>query len=204
MILSAVEFNYWKPITLSQDGVPLSHCFFADDLVLFGEASVQQARVVFNIFYRFCEASGQSVSKPKSRILFSKNTPQSKVSEIVRILGILAISVLGRYLGVPILHGRVTKHTYDFLHDHLDDRLAGWKADNLFLTGRMTLASLVLNSLPCYVMQTASLPLSLCDKIDRKTCNFIWGSTNGVRKLHNVNWETVCKTKSLGGLDLEV
>ncbi|CAN1766327.1 Putative ribonuclease H protein At1g65750 [Linum perenne] len=202
MILSAVQFGYWKPIQLVRGGTSLSHCFFADDLVLFSEASSSQARVINDILDRFCSASGQSVNKEKSRVFFCKNIPRSKASDIVEVLGMSATSDLGRYLGVPILHGRVTKQTYNFVLERLDNKLAGWKAENLSLAGRVTLASSVLNSIPSFVMQTAFLPVYLCDQIDRKIRNFIWGSTEGTRKIHNVNWQTVCKPKCLGGLGL--
>ncbi|CAN1123634.1 Putative ribonuclease H protein At1g65750 [Linum perenne] len=128
----------------------------------------------------------------------------NKIGKIVRLdhTTLEVTRDLGRYLGVPILHGRVTKQTYSYVLDRLDNKLAGWKAENLSLAGRVTLASSVLNSIPSYVMQTAFLPVSLCDQIDRKIRNFIWGSTEGARRIHNVNWQTVCMPKSLGGLGL--
>ncbi|CAN1122078.1 Putative ribonuclease H protein At1g65750 [Linum perenne] len=141
--------------------------------------------------------------RPTRRVLLWDMLKQiAGAADIVEILGMGTTNDLGRYLGVPILHGRVTKQTYNFVLDRLDNRLADWKADNLSLAGRVTLASSVLNSIPSYIMQTAFLPVYLCDQIDKKIRNFIWGSTKGSRRIHNVNWQIVCKPKCLGGLGL--
>ncbi|KAE8690286.1 hypothetical protein F3Y22_tig00110903pilonHSYRG00056 [Hibiscus syriacus] len=46
---------------------------------------------------------------------------------------------LGKYLGVPILHGRVTSGSYQYLICMVQSRLSGWAMKSLSMTGRITL-----------------------------------------------------------------
>ncbi|CAN1138632.1 Putative ribonuclease H protein At1g65750 [Linum perenne] len=110
---------------------------------------------------------------------------------------------LGRYLGVPVLHGKTTRNTYQPILDRLESKLSGWKANSLSLAGRVTLALSVLNAIPAYAMQTSVLPCHICEAIDRKIRNFVWGSTNDCRKIHLVSWDEVCRPKEHGGLGLK-
>ena len=54
LIIQEVNMGYWQAIRLGENDLPLSHLFFVDDLVLFGNASYEQVLVmeyVFNYFY---------------------------------------------------------------------------------------------------------------------------------------------------------
>ncbi|CAL1353888.1 unnamed protein product [Linum trigynum] len=123
------------------------------------------------------------VSKDKSVVYFSGNTNRTTSGDIIRILEIPATQDLGRYLGVPVLHTRVTRETYRYILDRLDKKLAGWRADSMSFEGRVTLATSLLNTLPTYTMQTTLLPRSICDQIDMRIRRFIWGSTADKRKV---------------------
>lgn len=58
LIDTSVGLKEWKPIRLSSNGPQLSHICFADDLILFAEASVGQITVIRRVLERFCTASG--------------------------------------------------------------------------------------------------------------------------------------------------
>ncbi|KAL8160998.1 hypothetical protein V2J09_012487 [Rumex salicifolius] len=110
---------------------------------------------------------------------------------------------LGSYLGLPLLHKRVNKHTFRPLLDKIEAKLSGWKSRHLSFAGRITLAKSVLSSLPVYSMGAFALPISYCRDIDRVSNAFIWGCTNERRRIHLVQWDSVCSGKLVGGLGLK-
>jgi len=67
-----IEANYnagnWKAIPVSKGDPRISHLMFADDVLLFGEASKDQTKII-----QALQASGHKLSAPKSSVYFSAN-----------------------------------------------------------------------------------------------------------------------------------
>ena len=134
-IQHAIEMNYWKPIQSSQSGPFISHLFFADDLILFSEASTSQATIMKCCMDTFCNLSGQSVSLEKSMVYCSPNVSSDLANRISSICGSSITEDLGVYLGMPLIHSRVSAATYANLVDKVQTRLASWKSKTLNMAG---------------------------------------------------------------------
>ncbi|EEF37629.1 conserved hypothetical protein [Ricinus communis] len=104
------------------------------------EASDDQVGVVKAVLNKFYEASGQRVSGLKTKVFFSSNVGLNKRRILASKLGYEMTSDLGKYLGMPILHGRINKNTYQGIVDKIGSKLAGWSNSCLSLAGRITLA----------------------------------------------------------------
>ena len=161
LIEKAIAGKKWKPISLSQGGTKLSHICFADDLILFAEASVAQIRVIRDVLETFCTASGQKVSLSKSKIYFSKNVSRELGKMISDVSGIASTCDLGKYLGMPVLQKRINKETYGELLEKISSKLSGWRERTLSFAGRLTLTKAVLTAIPVHSMSTIILPKSI-------------------------------------------
>lgn len=137
---------------LSRRRVPLTHLFYADDLLLLSEASCEQARVINSVLDVFCRSSGAKVSKTKTHLYFSRNVNHLGSPDIGEITGFSITSNLGEYLSLPLLHSRAAKETYQEIVDKVDKKLSGWNARHQSFAGRITLTQTVIQAIPIYTM----------------------------------------------------
>lgn len=82
---------------------------FADDLILFGEATPQTLSAVNDTLRNFFEISGQKMNTAKSKNYFSPNTSQDIIDEFEQDLDVRSAKDLGTYLGFPLSNKRPAK-----------------------------------------------------------------------------------------------
>ncbi|KAA3476435.1 Retrovirus-related Pol polyprotein LINE-1 [Gossypium australe] len=106
--------NISDNIILTQEVIHSMRCKLK---IIFGKAHLDQARLLDSILNQFCEISGHNISVGKSNIFFSKIISGDVRNQIIQIFRFQEIQNLGKYLGVPLFHERVTKHTLSFVVD---------------------------------------------------------------------------------------
>lgn len=135
MIQERVAKKLWTPVTLCKNGPPISHLFFADDIILFSDVSLEQSVVIRECLNDFCSRSGLKVNVSKTRVTFSKNVNHNRRTKISNSLGFQLAADLGKYLGVPLHHKKDTTQSFQYLVDKVSTRLSSWKSNSLSLAG---------------------------------------------------------------------
>ena len=195
--------NLWQPVKVSQSGPAFSHLIFADDIVFFAKADLTNCIAIRDVLDVFCNLSAQSVSEAKSRIYFSSNVDIDTRESLSDVLGFSSTPNIGNYLEIPLRVTGDSSNEFNFILDRVKQKLVGWKANLLSLAGRNVLIQASTAAIPSYVMQCNLLPRRILDGIDRVNHDFLWDTTESIRKIHWVRWHKVTKPKEEGGLGLQ-
>ncbi|KAF7843116.1 reverse transcriptase [Senna tora] len=200
MLVKAVEEGKVAGVKLARSCPSLTHCFFADDSLLFMNASKGDCGVVKEILRCYCEASGQDMNLDKSNIFFSKNTPDCIREDICADLGIVASSNPGKYLGLPTLWERSKVVALSFVREKMMRKIQSWKKNVLSQAGREILIKAVASSVPAFPMVVFKFPKVFCKDLDAAVARFWWDKKEGGGGIHWQAWNKITRSKKEGGL----
>ena len=156
---------------------------FADDLLVCGQATLQEATIMSQLIQSFCARSGQIPNWNKSGILFSKGVDSSIQQAIKNIFPVVSIDNNFIHLGHPlILPAKDRSSTYNFIVDKFKAKLPTYKATKLSHAGRLTLINYVFASIPIYYVSNILFPKKFLAKLTSIIKNFWWA---GVREETN-------------------
>ncbi|KAI0522770.1 hypothetical protein KFK09_005155 [Dendrobium nobile] len=178
----------------------ITHLLYADDVLVFGKASLSNAHTLAKAIYIFSNASGLFINQAKSSIIFSKNAANS--SAICNCLGISTQSSFLKYLGIPIATGRLNSSHFQPLMSNIFTLLDGWKVKFLSFAGRVQFIKFTIANTLAYWIRGSIIPKSCCKVLSRLCSRFLYHGKINERKLHLISWNATAMPTRLGGIGI--
>nr|KAJ0197982.1 hypothetical protein LSAT_V11C700375200 [Lactuca sativa] len=107
------------------------------------------------------------------------------------------------YLGIPVGENMNRKNAWRPIVEKFHCKLSLWKAKTLSFGGRLTLAKVVLGSLPTYYMSIFTIPNGIIETLEKIRRRFIWSSNLERKSISWVAWETLITPKKMWRLKNE-
>lgn len=183
--------------------VGLTHLAFADDLLIFLKGTPQSLRVVLDIFDRFYGMSGLKLN-PRKTELYCGGLSVDEVQALAQLSSFTIGKLSVRYLGVPLVSGRLSDRDGKPLIEKITGRLEAWAMKKLSYAGRLQLIQSLIHSLVNFWCTAFILPIKVTRSVEQKCKSFLWkGDATGSRGGAKVNWSVVCLSRVKGGLGIK-
>eukprot|EP00253_Pinus_taeda_P012904 PITA_12904 len=193
--------NKLRGLKLWGNNLTITHQEFVDDIMLYGEVSLREVRIIKDVLETFSEASGMEINKEKS-CTFIFNTPEAIKAHLTRTLGFKQGELPTKYLGNQLdIHPTRMKNWQEVI-DKIKKRLSNWAFRSLNIASRIVLLKAVLQSIPVYSLSIRAAWKGVCAKLREIFGKFIWGGPTQQRKWALVSWTNLIKRKEEGGLRL--
>ena len=149
-LIYGIQFPY--------SGPNVTNIQYADDTLIFLAPSEECVVNLKRILCCFQTCSGLKINFNKSSLI-GVGITKDLLNHFYGILGCNALSLLIKYLGLPLHYKRASFNDWSPVLDKLTSKLDTWKAKYLSLGGRLTLVNFVLTVIPTYFLSVLHLPV---------------------------------------------
>ena len=112
-----------RGISVCRQAPVVSHLLFANDYIVFCNASKEEGVRVTKILEIYERESGQKLNREKTSLFFSKNTSEEVKEEVRDMFRARIIHQHERYLGLPPLVGRGKKKAFHRILDQVGRKM---------------------------------------------------------------------------------
>lgn len=184
------------------EAIQLTHLCFADVIMIFNSTKASSIRTVKDVLLEFKDFSGLYANASKSEVFFGGSSDKEK-QKVLEILNYKEGTLAVRYLGVPLVSGKLSQKDCKPLIDRIVAKIKSWSAKHLSFAGRLQLIKLVLFSVQVYWTSTFILPKKVIKTIEQKFSAFLWKGMDSKAYGAKVAWKDICVPKNEGGLGLK-
>jgi hypothetical protein len=114
-------------VKFGPQGPNITHLLFADDSVVFLEASEENLNTLRDVLRTYEQCSGQIVNKQKSSIFLGKGCSDDVKTNLKNLIGISCEALSEKYLGLPTAVGRSKDGAFKHIPDRSRGKVHGWK-----------------------------------------------------------------------------
>ncbi|KAK5802173.1 hypothetical protein PVK06_029756 [Gossypium arboreum] len=164
LIREAKHKGLMRGASIGKKRLSINHLFFADDCILFRDASCEGAYAVRDVIHEYEMISGQRVNFDKSFIYFGANVDSTIKGNIINLLGVRLAASPEKNLGLPMM-------------------VEGWSLRYLSIGGNEVFIKSVLQAISLYVMKCFLMPKSLCRKLEGIMNKFWWTNNKSAKDL---------------------
>jgi hypothetical protein len=144
----------------------VNHLLFADDSLMFFQASSVGALALKDVLDKYCNSSGQRINMGKIFYFLSKGCPEGVREVIKNTLEVQRETLKEKYLGMPSDVGKEKGGAFKYLRDWLWKKILGLIEQLFSVGGKEVLTKAVAQAVSTFSMSCFKLPKGLCEHIN--------------------------------------
>lgn len=145
---------------------------YADDAMIFANPVREDIDTIMEMLQEFGNASGLRPNPAKSTVAVIRCN-DINLGSVLQNFGGQIIGFPMRYLGMPLILGRIRLVHLQYLLDRVRSRLAGWKGHLMSISGRRVLVRSMLSALPAFAIAVLRAPKRFFKDIDKVQRRFL-------------------------------
>ncbi|XP_009349501.2 uncharacterized protein LOC103941042 [Pyrus x bretschneideri] len=181
LIQNGMKRGAFHEVRVVPNRMPISHLFFADDSVLFCDATLNDAQGVRDILNIYAEGLGQEINMAKSSIYYGSKVKKWDKKIIERTLNIQSKVGFGKYLGLQADFGHSKKPIFKDVRKRIETKMVGWAEQFLNQARKEVLIKAMAMVMPNHAMGCFKLPIRVCKDIEKSIRSYWWREMSTVR-----------------------